>query len=416
MENLILSNLKVLLRSTPEEWLAATEGTATLVTGTDAHHDTEWLERHYGSAFSKIHAFPNYTMNDGVLKYVDKIVAEGSFRRIIAMSEADVMRAALLRERHGITGPNWGEALHMRDKYLMKQPLKELGIPVPRARKVQNALDVTDFIAEVGYPIVLKPVCGAGSTHTYVIETEQELDDLLERGYFSGFIVDKMPVLLAEEFIHGQQYRVDGFYADGKCQYITAARLIGTNLEFLSGRHFANSLLDAGSELSKKITSFARNVLETALPFGPEGMFHMEVWQRPNGEIVFGEVGARLGGISIFEENRFGFEVDYKMAAVRALCGLGTPNWPSAAELQKRFAGHVVISPQAGFLESVPESCPFEWAVDYKYKPAGQRYTLMRGSNDEAAMIMVTGSSEEQVEKRLQEAAQWFYDTAVWSE
>ncbi|MFD4986520.1 acetyl-CoA carboxylase biotin carboxylase subunit family protein [Streptomyces sp. NPDC058374] len=416
MDNLVLSNLKVLLRSTPEEWLAATDGTATLVTGTDAEHSLEWLNREYGSAFAAIHAFPNYTMNDAVLKHLDKIVAKGNFRRIIAMSEADVMRASLLRERHGIPGLTWDQALHMRDKYLMKQPLKELGIPVPRARKVRNALDVVDFAAEVGYPIVLKPVCGAGSMHTYVIESEKELDDVLEDGYFSGFIVDKMPVLLAEEFIQGQQYRVDGFYADGKCQYITAARLIGTNLEFLSGRHFANALLDAGSELSEKITSFARNVLESALPFGPEGMFHMEVWQRPNGEIVFGEVGARLGGISIFEENRFGFEVDYKMAAVRALCGLGTPDWPSPAELQRRFAGHVVISPQAGFLESVPQSCPFDWVVDYKCKPAGQRYSLMRASNDEVAMIMVTGSSEHEVENRLQEAAQWFYDTAVWSE
>ncbi|GAA3779659.1 ATP-grasp domain-containing protein [Streptomyces coacervatus] len=416
MDNLILGNLKVLLRSTPEEWLAATGGTATLVTGTDATHDTGWLTQHYGSAFAAIHAYPNYTMNDSVLKRVDEIVSRGSFRRIIAMSEADVMRAALLRERHGIPGLTPDQAIRMRDKYLMKESLKDHGIPIPRYRKVRNALDVSDFVTEVGYPIVLKPVCGAGSMHTYVIESEQELDEVLAAGYFSGFIVDKMPELLAEEFIHGQQYRIDGFYADGKCQYITAARLIGTNLEFMNGRHFANSLLDAGSELSRQIVSFAQNILENALPFGREGMFHMEIWQRPDGEFVFGEVGARLGGISIFEENRFGFEVDYKMAAVRALCGLGTPDWPSPEKLQKRFAGHVVISPRAGFLEEVPSSCPFDWVLDYKHKPAGQRYSLMRGSNDEVAMVMVAGSSEEEVEKRLQEVAQWFYDNTVWAD
>ncbi|WP_438493522.1 ATP-grasp domain-containing protein [Streptomyces asiaticus] len=416
MTNLILCNLKVLLRSTPQEWLAATEGTATLVTGADALHDKDWLIKHYGDTFAAIHSYPNYSMNDAVLKAVDKVLSEGAFERIIAMSEADVMRAAILRERHGLPGLRPEDAIRMRDKFLMKEYASSNGVPVARYRKVRNALDITDFIDEVGYPVVLKPVCGAGSMHTFVLGSEQELDRVLAGGCFSGFVVDKMPELLVEEFVHGQQFRIDGFYADGQCQYGTAARLIGTNLEFLAGRHFGNSLLDAGSELSQKIVTFACDVLENGLPFGSEGMFHMEIWQRPDGQLVFGEVGARLGGISIFEENRYGFGVDFKMAAVRALCGLGVPNWPTPKEMQQRFAGHVVISPQAGFLEKVPDACPFDWVLDYKVGPAGRRYSMMRGSNDELATVMVTGACEEEVEEHLQQAAQWFYENTVWSD
>jgi hypothetical protein len=413
---LILCNLKVLLRSTPEEWLAATEGTATLITGTDELHNAAWLEKHYGDSFKEIHGFPKYAMNDMVLKAADGIVSEGSFSRIIAMSEVDVMRAAWLRERHGIDGLGPDDALRMRDKFLMKESVRAHGVPVPRYRKVRNALDITDFIAVVGYPVVVKPVCGAGSMHTFVIESETDLDEILTGGCFSGFVVDKMPELLVEEYVHGQQFRIDGFYADGTCRYITVARLIGTNLEFLGGRHFANSLLDAGSELSQEIIAFSRDVLENGLPFGPEGMFHMELWRRPDGSLVFGEAGARLGGISIFEENRFGFGVDFKMAAVRALCGLGVPDWPEPKEMQKRFAGHVVISPQAGFLEKVPETCPFDWVLDYRVGPAGRRYSMMVGSNDELATVMVTGASEKEVEDHLQQAAQWFYENSVWSD
>ncbi|WP_399931092.1 acetyl-CoA carboxylase biotin carboxylase subunit family protein [Streptomyces kanamyceticus] len=355
-------------------------------------------------------------MNDRILKAADRLVAEGEFHRIIAMTEVDVMRAAVLRERHDIPGLRPDDALRMRDKFLMKECASRNGVSVARYRKVTNALEITDFIAEVGYPVVLKPVCGAGSMHTFVIDSEQELDQVLEQACFSGSAVDMMPELLLEEFVPGEQYRIDGFYADGECRFMTVARFIGTHLDFLHGRHVGSTLLDAASELSREIVAFVRDVLERRLPFGPDGLFHVEIWQRPDGKLVLGEVGARLGGVSIFEENRYGFGVDFKMAAVRAFCRLGSPQWPAPDELQQRFAGHVVISPQAGYLERVPERCPFDWVLDYRVGPAGRRYSAMRGTNGELATVIVTGASEKEVEVRLQQAAQWFYDNTTWTD
>ncbi|MFF4960956.1 acetyl-CoA carboxylase biotin carboxylase subunit family protein [Streptomyces sp. NPDC001222] len=415
MSNLIFCNLKVLLRNTPEEWLEATGGSATLVTGIDQDHTAVWLAENYGDAFADIYGFSNYAVNDLVLKSADALVSGGSFTRIVAMTEVDVMRAAILRERHGIPGLLPKDAIYMRDKILMKERAAESGILVPRDRKVSNALEVMDFIDEVGYPVVLKPSCGAGSMHTFVIGSEQELDRVLEGGCFSGSPVDMMPELLLEEFIHGEQYHINGFYADGKCHFMNVGRYIGTHLDFLHGRHMASTLLDARSALSQEIVAFVRKMLETALPFGPDGMFYVEIFQRPDGQLVMGEVGARIGGLSVYEESRFGFGVDFKMAAVRAFCGRGTPQWPVAEELQRGFVGHVVISPQPGFLEVIPQECPFDWVLDYRASPAGRRYSAMRGTNGEIATIIVSGENEADVEQNLLQATQWFYENTKWS-
>ncbi|MCJ0875388.1 acetyl-CoA carboxylase biotin carboxylase subunit family protein [Streptomyces sp. AP-93] len=374
-----------------------------------------WLTERYGAAFAAIHGFPKYSANDKVLKAADALLTAGSFSRIVAMTESDVMRAAALRERHGIPGLLPNDAVYMRDKSLMKERAAENGIPVPRDRKVTNALEIADFIDQVGYPVVLKPFCGAGSMNTHVIESEQELDRILEGGCFSNSAVDMMRELLLEEFVHGEQYHINGFYADGQCHFMNVGRYVGTHLDFLHGRHLASVLLDAKSELSRKIVAFSRNLLEKALPFGPDGMFYVEIFESTDGTLVMGEVGARIGGLSVYEESRLGFGVDFKMAAVRAFCGRGVPQWPVTEELQQQFVGHVVFSPQLGFLEEIPHECPFDWVLDYQASPAGRRYSAMRGTNGEVATIIVGGENEKDVQQNLVQATQWFYDNTKWS-
>jgi biotin carboxylase len=349
-----------------------------------------------------------------VLKRADELFGRYDIEHVVPMSEVDVVRAAVLRQRHGLPGLQPEDAGYLRDKQRMKERAVEHGVPVARFRRVVNALDLVDFVAEVGYPVVVKPLDGRGSAHTFVIETEAELDEHLAAGVISA--TDRLPDLLAEEFVHGPQYRVDGFYSGGVCRFISAGRFVGTHLEFLGGGYLINALLDAKSDLAKELVAFTRNVLENVLPLGTDGMFHVEVFRRPSGQLVLGEAAARLGGASVFEENRTSFGVDFKMAGVRAFCGFEPPDWPPAEELQTRQAGHVLISPKGGTLVKAPDSLPFDWVTSYLNPVVGKRYQSMAYTNAEIATIMVVGDSDEEVEQRLVKAAEWFYDNSEWSD
>ncbi|SDX82928.1 Biotin carboxylase [Amycolatopsis xylanica] len=414
MTRLILSPLKVILRNTPEEWLEATGGDTILLTGFDQDHSPEWLDENYGKSFQKIIAFRSYAANDLVLKTADELFAEHTIEAVVPMAEIDVLRAALLRERHNLPGLLPQDAVYLRDKILMKEKASAAGVPVAKWKRVTNALEVVDFAAEAGYPIVLKPIDGRGSAHTFVIDSPAELDEHLENGVLSA--TDRLPDLIVEEFIHGKQYRIDGFYARGKCQFISAGRFIGTHLEFLAGGHLINALLDAKSELAKELVAFTRNILENVLPLGEDGMFHVEVFRRPNGELVLGEAAARLAGASVFEENLASFGVNFKMAAVRSYCGFEPPSWPPGEQLQQRLAGHVLISPKPGVLVKAPEALPFDWVYSFRCGPVGKRYEAMAYTNAEVATILVTGKDDREIEDRLIEAIAWFHDNTEWEQ
>ncbi|SOE16148.1 Biotin carboxylase [Streptomyces sp. 2323.1] len=414
MENIIMSPLKTLLHNTPQEWSDATQNTAYLLTGTDHDHPPEWIKAHYGDAFPEIECFQNYGMNDLVAKRADRLLANGGFKRIIPMAEADVLRAAWLRERHGLTGIRPEDAVYMRDKFLMKQCAAAAGVPVAEFRKVRNAFELLDFADAVGFPLVLKPISGKGSAETFILNSETELDSLLSTGIFAG--IDREPDMLAEAFVDGIQLRVDGYYSQGVCRFMSAAQYIGSHIDFLHGGFMSSTILDAHSELSREVIGFTRNLLEKVLPFGPDGLFHVELWQRPDGKLVLGEAAQRLGGGSVSQGNRASFGVDFTMAAVRAFCGFEPHDWPQMEALQEQLAGQTTISPQVGVLTKVPQSAPFDWVLDYTHAPAGRRYQAMRHTNGEIATFIVSGATSDQVEERLRTCVDWFYANTEWSD
>jgi biotin carboxylase len=401
---MIMSPLSALLRSTPREWSDATQNTAYLLTGTDCDHPPEWIKAHYGDAFQEIECFENYEANDLVAKRADHLLANGGFKRIIPMTEADVLRAAWLRKRHGLAGIPPEDVVYMRDKLFMKQCASAAGVPVAEGRRVRNAFELLDFADTVGFPVVLKPISGRGSAETFILSSQTELDSLLSAGIFAG--ADREPDMLAEAFVDGTQFHVDGYYSQGVCRFMSAARYVGSHLDFFQGGGFLGStILDAQSDIFRELIEFTRNLLENVLPFGPDGLFHVEIWQRPNGELVLGEAAQRLAGGPIFEESRASFGVDYKMDAVRAFCGFEPCDWPRTEALQKQIAGHGEIS-SARVLTKAPQSAPFDWVLDYK----------LRHTSSEIVTFVVSGATSDQVEERLRICADWFYANAEWSD
>ncbi len=70
---------------------------------------------------------------------------------------------ALLEELEAegvLTRPGPAALVHAQDKLVMRRRLVELGIPCPRWRQVRTPAEVSEFAAEVGWPLVLKTARG----------------------------------------------------------------------------------------------------------------------------------------------------------------------------------------------------------------------------------------------------------------
>lgn len=211
--------------------------------------------------------------------------------RVECLWEPYVLLAAMARERLGLPGMTVDQALLFRDKELMKQRLDEAGIRTPRHASATTAAEVWAAAERIGYPLIVKPVAGAGSADTYRVDAPADLAEMLP-------MLLHVRTLSVEEFIDGdEEYTYDTVCAGGEVLFENISwyrprPLIGRSVEWISPQTVALRDIDAPHLQDGR--RMGRQVLQ-ALEFDT-GFTHMEWFRTPAGEAVFGEIGARPPG------------------------------------------------------------------------------------------------------------------------
>ena len=96
---------------------------------------------------------------------------------------------AKLRTDFNITsGFQVGDLHRIKYKSGMKEYYEKAGIIVARYHLVEDIEGCRDFIAKVGYPVVVKPDNGVGAAHTYKLKSDEELQ------YFMATRPEGVPV------------------------------------------------------------------------------------------------------------------------------------------------------------------------------------------------------------------------------
>ncbi len=96
-------------------------------------------------------------------------------------------------------------------KLHMKEKLRDAGVNVPMFAKIASLADLTAFIAEAGFPIVIKPVDNSGARG--VMRLTQGMDIAAAFDYARGFAYSGE--VIAEKFISGLQISTEGLIHDG---------------------------------------------------------------------------------------------------------------------------------------------------------------------------------------------------------
>ncbi len=273
--------------------------------------------------------------------------------RVLANWEPVVELAARLRERWGMPGMSLDTARGFRDKQLMKERVAAAGIRVPRSRRVKTAHEAREAAEEIGYPLILKPIAGAGSADTYRVDTPPELDHFIA-------CLRLVPEVSCEEYIDGEEFTFDTICIDGVPATESIMAYFPKPLEMrmnewvspigITVRDMAQQKYQGGIALGRKVL--------TALGM-TDGFTHMEWFLTSKGEAVFGEIGARPGGAGIVDQMNFTCDVDHFREWARVACwkhfDASTERKYNAAIVYKRAQGHGRITRIEGLREWLRE-------------------------------------------------------------
>jgi len=227
---------------------------------------------------------------DNVHRELAYLSQHASIDRLECLWEPYMLLAARLRERLGLPGMTVAATEPFRDKEKMKQALDAAGIRTPRHRQASDAASIRAAAQAIGFPLVVKPLAGAGSADTYRVNDAEQLERVIAR-------VGHVDSLSVEEYIEGEEYTFDTVCSGGRILYDNIAwyrpkPMIGRAEEWISMqtvnlRRVDEPYLQAGRELGRAVLK--------ALGFRT-GFTHMEWFLKPDGEAVFGEIGGRPPG------------------------------------------------------------------------------------------------------------------------
>ena len=224
--------------------------------------------------------------------------------RIECLWEPGVILAAELRDHFGVAGLSVEHAQLFRDKEAMKVALDKAGIRTPRHVAVDSVAGCWAAVEEIGFPIILKPIDGAGSADTYRVASRDELRAVLPR-------LRHVPKISVEEFIDGEEYTFDTITIDGEIAYYNIAwyrprPLIARSNEWISPQVIALRDVD-GPDLAGGV-QMGIDVIK-ALQFDT-GFTHMEWYRKADGEVVFGEIGGRPPGAHQVDQMKYACDFD----------------------------------------------------------------------------------------------------------
>src|SRR3954466_1591592 len=123
---------------------------------------------------------PRILDEDDVIARATDWLRGKSVDRVLANWEVLVMLAARVRERWGLPGMSPDTVRGFRDKELMKERVRAAGLRVPRSRRVRTEREVREAAEEIGMPLIIKPIAGAGSADTHAVRTPGELETVIQ--------------------------------------------------------------------------------------------------------------------------------------------------------------------------------------------------------------------------------------------
>ncbi|MEM7799943.1 MAG: ATPase [Chloroflexota bacterium] len=345
----------------------ALKGVGAKVTGIGEPHAHE-LPSHVASILDGWEQVHNVTDPNALYEAVRRVQNREWVDRLEATIESHMLAAAKVREACTIPGLTYQQTLLCRDKTLMKEFMREHGIPCAASAAVNSAEEVAAFGREHGYPLIIKPRDGAGANQTWRLDSEAELAHIVyETGLAHGHSI------AVEEFIEGHEGFYDTLIVNGEIRHDFISHYYPNVLEAMRHRWISPLIIctnrhheEGYSELKAMGSKVVRELGLSTTPT------HMEWFFGPKG-LKFSEIGARPPGVSHWDIYCAANDIDLYKEWADGIVHQNT--WGtlsrqySAAQLALRPTQDGIIQRYEGIDEM--QAKHGEWVFDAHFPPVG---------------------------------------------
>ena len=257
-----------------------------------------------------------------------------SLREIIARERPD----ALLPNLGGQTGLNLSSELHRagvlrefgvkvigvnvdaiergEDRLVFKETMARLGIEVPKSQIAYSVAEAEKIIAELGYPVVIRPAYTMGGTGGGLVHNVEELHTIASRGLAASLVGQ----ILVEESVEGWEELELEVVRDAKGQMITVCFI--ENVDAM-GVHTGDSfcvapMLTIDPALQQRLQKYSYDVVEAIQVIG--GTNIQFAHDPRTGRVVIIEINPRTSRSSALASKATAFPPS----------PVSRPNWPRA--------------------------------------------------------------------------------------
>lgn len=255
---------------------------------------TPEVPRIYERSFQEQDYLAN-VVHSGDIEKTAQTLQEFAPDEIIVGIESGVELADALSEMMHTRTNGTAQSSHRRNKFEMIEAVRAAGLRVARQQEVSRPEDVKKWHESVGGRIVVKPVSSCGSDGLFFcsdsLESESAVRQLL--GTESVLLTENHTVL-AQEYLHGEEYYVNTVSLDGNHRVCDIWRTIHLSAngrpELLGG----SVLMARHGPVQDSLVAYAFQVLDAlGIANGPA---HMELKYDPAQGPALVEVGARVCG------------------------------------------------------------------------------------------------------------------------
>jgi biotin carboxylase len=234
--------------------------------------------------------------------------------RIECLWEPLLITVARLREKLGLPGMTVDGTVPFRDKEIMKQKLDRAGIRTPRHASSTTVTGCHEAAERIGFPLVIKPVAGAGGQDTYRVDSAEGLGHVIER-------VRHVPEVSLEEFIEGEDFTFDTLCIDGEIKHFNISFYRPRALDLRTHEWISPQTYSIRHVDSAEVQPGIRMGIEVLRALGfRTGVTHMEWFRTPDGGAVFGEIAARAPGSHTVDLMNYACDIDMYRGWAEAIC------------------------------------------------------------------------------------------------
>ncbi|GJF34683.1 carboxylase [Kitasatospora sp. NE20-6] len=245
-----------------------------------------------------------------LLPQVERLHAVLGFDGVVSSCDYYLPLVARVAERLGLPGPTAQAVATACRKDLTRLGLADAGVPGPRFALCRDLAQAAAAAADIGYPLVVKPVDLCAGMFVRKVADEDELAEAY--GSLADFPVNarsqrRVPVVLLEELLTGPEVSVETVSYDGTTHVVGVTdKAVAGAPSFIEAGHMFPALLDPAETRAAADTAIQaiealgldQLVAHTEIKLTPAGPRVVEVNPRPAGNRIT-ELVRRVTGVDL---------------------------------------------------------------------------------------------------------------------